>query len=67
MFYLITLLVQIGFYILAVIGLVLGSKSVRLKVFTLPAYFCIVNTASVISMFRILRGKKSTTWEPVRN
>ena len=60
------LLAQLLFYLLALVGFVLEKKQIHLKIFYLPLYFCIVNLASLISMFEVLRNKNIVTWHPQR-
>jgi MFS family permease len=65
-FYNITFTVQVVFYLSALAGYLLDRNGRKAKVFALPLYFCVVNTASVAAFFRTIKGKKSVTWETVR-
>ncbi len=65
-FYLIMLLTQCVFYCLALIGWFLEKRQIRNKLFYLPLYFIIVNAASLISMFKVLRRENITIWQTQR-
>jgi cellulose synthase/poly-beta-1,6-N-acetylglucosamine synthase-like glycosyltransferase len=66
-FYLLTMLGQLAFYGLAVLGFLLdGTRLERLKLFTLPFYFCLVNLAVLIATLNIIRGQQIKRWEPQR-
>ena len=55
--------VQIAFYILAAAGFILERKSIRLKVFFIPYYFCLMNYAVIAGIVRFIRKKQSAAWE----
>lgn len=57
---------QLVFYTLAVIGYIKEKKGIHKKIFYLPLYFCIVNLASLISMFKVLRKENIVTWQTKR-
>lgn len=57
---------QIGFYLLALIGYFLEKKGIHKKIFYLPLYFCIVNVAALVSMFRVFRGENVVIWQTQR-
>lgn len=38
----------------------------RWKVLGIPLFFCTLNAAALVSMFKMLRGHRFTTWETVR-
>jgi len=59
-------LVQVGFYALAATGWAIESRSKAPKMFYLPYYFCLVNTASLLGILKWLRGSLSPTWQTVR-
>ena len=64
--YAILLIAQLIFYTAAGIGYFLEKKGIRSKIFYLPLYFCIVNTASLISLFKVFKKENIVTWEPTR-
>lgn len=60
--------VQLMFYGLALCGLVLrGTALKRAKLFTVPFYFCLVNTAALVATANVIRGNRILLWEPQRN
>jgi cellulose synthase/poly-beta-1,6-N-acetylglucosamine synthase-like glycosyltransferase len=65
-FYHLTLGCQIIFYTLALIGFLLRKGAWAWRVFTLPFYFCLVNTAAMWGIIQYVLGKKKPVWEPVR-
>jgi len=59
------LFAQAGFYFLALLSLLIPFHR-RWKVFGIPLYFCLLNTAALVSVIEVLRGKKYTIWQTVR-
>ncbi|MEJ2253376.1 MAG: glycosyltransferase family 2 protein [Nitrospirota bacterium] len=57
---------QAVFYLVSLGGLALGALGVRLRVLALPLYFCVVNAASIIALFKTVLGRKTVVWETVR-
>ena len=51
----------------AMVGLLFGGRRFgRFKAFSLPLFFCLVNTASFWATVNVLRGRKIDLWEPQR-
>jgi cellulose synthase/poly-beta-1,6-N-acetylglucosamine synthase-like glycosyltransferase len=66
-FYRVTMLGQLGFYGLGLLGYLLdGTRLGRLKPFTIPFYFCLVNLAVLLAALNIMRGQQIKRWEPQR-
>ena len=65
-FYILTLVVQILFYVGAVGGHLLDRMGKKAKLLALPLYYCVVNAASMAAFFRTIFGKKAIVWETVR-
>ncbi|HNP70108.1 MAG TPA: glycosyltransferase family 2 protein [Kouleothrix sp.] len=60
-------LAQLAFYGCALLGLLLKDKRLgRLKLFTIPFFFCMVNVASLIAAINLIRGHRIDFWEPQR-
>ncbi len=58
---------QVAFYSFALLGLLFnGTRFARKKIFTIPFYFCMVNTASLVAVINVLRGHQIKHWEPQR-
>lgn len=65
-FYKITMALQATFYAMAALAWLGEKANLRLKVFSIPLYFSTVNIASVVSMYKTLKGFKAVTWETIR-
>ena len=57
---------QLAFYGVAIVGWLLEKRTSIPKYFYLPYYFCVVNAASLLGIFRFLTGALSPTWETIR-
>lgn len=66
LFYFIIFILQLLFYILAIMGYFLEKKGIHKIYFYLPLYFCTVNLASLISIFRVMRKENVVTWQTKR-
>lgn len=56
---------QAGFYGLAVFARAFPIHR-RWKLIGIPLYFCVLNTAALVSVFEVLRGRRFVIWETVR-
>ena len=65
-FYQVALLLQLMFYVLAACGWAMKNRKKTPPVFYLPYYFCLVNLASLLGVFKSLSGSLSPTWQTVR-
>jgi cellulose synthase/poly-beta-1,6-N-acetylglucosamine synthase-like glycosyltransferase len=65
-FYTVCLIGQLLFYLGAAGGYVLDRNGKKMKLLALPLYYCVVNAASVVALFRTLKGQKSIVWETAR-
>lgn len=61
--YTIILILQIGFYALALLGWYFENKRIKVKVLFVPYYFFIMNLCMYLGLFRFLKGKQSVSWE----
>ena len=62
----IILYVQLAFYSLALIGVFLrGSKFG--KPFTVPFYFCLINTAALVGIIKYFTGNRQAIWETAKS
>lgn len=57
------LLGQIVFYAMALVGMLLEKRKVKVKLFFIPFYFCFMNYAVWLGLFRYLKGEQSGIWE----
>ncbi len=67
LFYQTVFLLQAAFYGCGVLGMLLaGTRLGRLKILTIPFFFCMVNAAALVATFNVLRGRRIDLWEPQR-
>ncbi|GAA4911885.1 glycosyltransferase family 2 protein [Mucilaginibacter defluvii] len=64
--YLLLLIAQLGFYGMALSGLILEAREIKVKIFFIPYYFCMMNYAVVRGIFRYSAGKQSAIWEKAK-
>jgi hypothetical protein len=58
---------QVVFYGCGLVGWLFGGTRIgRLKVFSIPFFFGMVNAASLIAALNVLRGRRIDLWEPQR-
>ncbi|MBN1565449.1 MAG: glycosyltransferase family 2 protein [Anaerolineae bacterium] len=66
-FYQLTMLAQIGFYGLAILGWLAGKMGIKLpKVLNIPAYFCMVYLAALLASWNVVRGHRINRWSTAR-
>jgi len=66
-FFLYTFVLQLLFYGLALIGLIMEKATFRVNlVFLFPFYFCMVNYAALIGLIKNASGKTEMLWEKAR-
>jgi cellulose synthase/poly-beta-1,6-N-acetylglucosamine synthase-like glycosyltransferase len=66
-FYQGVVVVQTAGYACAFLGWLLkNSRLGRAKLFTLPMFFVMVNTASLLALWNVLRGRRIVTWQTAR-
>jgi hypothetical protein len=67
LFYQAVTLAQVALYGCGMLGMLLSRTRLgRLKVFTLPFFFCTVNAAALLAALNVLRGHRIERWEPQR-
>lgn len=63
--FLIMLLVQVLFYLLAFTGFAARRSALgRSRIFSVPYYFCLVNVAALVGILSIARGRRVRVWSP---
>ena len=62
-FYSLFFLLQIGFYLMVLIGFIFQSKKLKAKFLFAPYYLFIMNLSELIGLIRFLRKKQSVNWE----
>jgi len=65
--YWILFLVQLGFYLLAVLGMLLGrSRMAKIPIVSLPMAICVVSTAFLRGLVGFLWGEQRARWQPAK-
>ena len=58
---------QSAFYLLGIVGLVLGQRGIaRHRLLAAPSFFITVNAAAMTALWNIVRGRKIDRWDPAR-
>lgn len=57
---------QCLFYLMALLGWWAERKSVKVRAFFIPYYFCMMNYAVLAGIFRFVSGKQSAVWEKAK-
>lgn len=63
MIYHVLLIAQIFFYAAAYIGKLMEERKIKVKLFFIPYYFCIMNYAVLAGLIRFFFGEQSVIWE----
>lgn len=56
----------IAFFFAALLGWMAAGRNIKLKILSIPYYFCLVNLAASMGIIDFLRGKQAVTWKTVR-
>jgi cellulose synthase/poly-beta-1,6-N-acetylglucosamine synthase-like glycosyltransferase len=67
LWYRLTLILQVLFYLLALLGYFARKRRKLPALLSIPYYFCLVNIASLRGILDAWRGKTYTTWTTVRS
>jgi biofilm PGA synthesis N-glycosyltransferase PgaC len=62
-FYLVFFIAQIFFYMLALLGMIMEKRHIRIKILFIPYYFCVMNYAVLMGIIRYFTKKQSAIWE----
>lgn len=62
----IMLLLQVGFYLQALLGYGMQDRKVSIPGFFVPLYFCVMNYAVYAGFLRYIRKKQSVNWEKAK-
>ena len=58
--------IQILFYFAGLIGYFLTKKKVRIKLFSLPYFFIVINIALLVGLYKFITKKHSAKWESTK-
>ncbi len=61
--YFLTLLVQVSFYIFALLGYILETKKKKVKIFNIPYVLLLMNYSAYVGLKRYLTGEQKVIWE----
>ncbi len=64
--YRIVFVAQAAGYASAALAWLLEKLGVHSRVLALPHYFVLANVASLIALFKFVRGERYARWEPIR-
>lgn len=64
--YLLILVAQVTFYLLAFFGWVLEKRKIKIKALFVPYYFCVMNYAVIAGINRYMKGSQSSVWEKAK-
>lgn len=64
--YQLLLLAQVAFYVAALLGWLLETRKMKVKLLFIPYYFCMMNYAVIRGEFRYLAGNQSAVWEKAK-
>jgi len=65
-FYAVVFVMQVAFYLAALLSWLLEKLGLTFGLLALPQYFVITNLASLIAFVKFLTGERYTRWEPSR-
>jgi hypothetical protein len=65
-FFLLTFVLQIVFYLTALIGWLLEKNGNKAGVLAIPLYFVLTNLAALLGFYKFLSGERYARWEPIR-
>lgn len=63
--YISLLILQILFYLLALMGWFFAKRQLKIKAFFIPYYFCVMNYSVFLGFTRLLKGQQTVLWEKV--
>jgi biofilm PGA synthesis N-glycosyltransferase PgaC len=62
-FYQLVFAAQILFYLLALLGLIMEKRQIRIKALFIPYYFCVMNYAVFMGIHRYITKTQSAAWD----
>ena len=63
-FYLFVFVLQAGFYLAAVLGVLGGESLKKSLLIKIPLFFCVTNFSTVLAWVNYLKGERQEIWEP---
>jgi hypothetical protein len=66
LFYQVILVAQVLFYLAALAGYLFEQRKMKVKIFFVPYYFCMMNYSMYAGFLRFMRGRQSVLWEKAK-
>lgn len=66
LFYRLAFAIQVIGYVCAALSAALERVGIRSRMLALPQYFVLANLASVLALYKLIRGERYARWEPIR-
>ena len=66
LFFEILFVAQLGCYVCAALASLLERIGIRSHLLVFPQYFVLANLASLIALYKVIRGERYAHWEPIR-
>jgi len=63
LFYTLSLICQLAFYLAAVAGYVFYLKNIKMKLLFVPYYFVFLNFSLYLGFIKFIRGRQSVLWD----
>lgn len=67
LFYRLAFVIQLVCYACAALAMLLERAGVHSRLLALPQYFVLANLASVLALYKLVRGERYARWEPIRD
>ena len=64
--YAVLLVCQLIFYVCALLGWVFEKRELKVKIFFIPYYFCMMNYAVIAGLNRYFAGKQNVAWDKAK-
>lgn len=57
------LMAQVIFYLSGLLGFLLQEYGIKVKIFYIPFYFCLINLAAIFGLVKFYQGREEITWD----
>jgi len=61
--YTLLLILQVLFYLLALLGWIFAKRQIKIKALFIPYYFCLMNYSVFLGLLRLWKGQQTVLWE----
>jgi cellulose synthase/poly-beta-1,6-N-acetylglucosamine synthase-like glycosyltransferase len=66
LFFRLAFALQVIGYVCAALSMLLERAGLHIRLLALPQYFVLANLASVMALYKLIRGERYARWEPIR-